>query len=228
MIFGRKKLCIFCGRCLSYELMHTVYKGIGICSECYSDLLTTKDKSFEGREHIKMLLAPFFYYGSMRRVVRKFKFSDQELYGELLGKMLSEELSVHKWISEYDCIIPVPLHENRLKEREYNQSEILSHAISKDFRVSVCEDYLMRVKDTQRQSSLKGIDRKENVKNAFYADKKNVMGKRIILIDDIYTMGETIDACAKELKAKVAKDVLAITLCKTPQKEINEYFDLIQ
>ena len=226
MIFGRKKLCIFCGRCRRYEVMHTVYKGIGICGECYHSLQTTKDKCFEGRENIKMLLSPFFYCGSMRGVVRKFKFSDQDLYGELLGKMLSDELAVHKWISEYDCIIPVPLHKNRLKEREYNQSEILSHSVSKDFGMPVCEDYLIRVKDTQRQSSLKGLDRKENVRNAFYADEKNVADKRIILIDDIYTMGETIDACAKELKAKGAKDVLAVTLCKTPRKEISEYIDL--
>ncbi len=82
-------------------------------------------------------------------------------------------------------------------------------------------DVLFRIRETKRQSTLKGLERIENVRNAFWAHPEAVRNKRIILVDDIYTMGETAGSCAQALKAAGAADVAVITLCITVD---NKYY----
>jgi ComF family protein len=161
---------------------------------------------------------------NMAEAVKKYKFSGQWLYGELFGKMIHQELKNIPELWEYDCIIPVPLHANRLKERGYNQSEIMGRILSELSGLSMIDDGIFRIRETKRQSSLVGLERRTNVKGAFFAAESAVLGKRIILVDDICTMGETLRACGDALLSAGAREVVGITLCVSKREK--ECFDL--
>ncbi len=212
MLFGKRGLCILCKRYKDSGKIHFIHNDIAVCEECYKKLKTTKDKTFDGKDNIKIVLSPYMYEGSLRNAIKEYKFSGQRLYGNLFGKMLAEELKEHIWLSEYDCIIPVPLHEIRLAERGYNQAEILAKEISDWLMLPLVNDALVRLRNTERQSRLRGAARIENVKGAFGAFGNFVKGKKIILVDDIYTMGETTRACAEALKTEGADDIAVVTL----------------
>ncbi|MBO5060435.1 MAG: ComF family protein [Clostridia bacterium] len=221
MFFERRCFCVLCGKYKSTEKLQLSHKGIAVCKSCYDNIGTTKDKSFDGKGNIKIVLSPYVYGGAIREAVKVYKFSGQWLYGELFGRMICDELKEHTWLLEYDCIIPVPLHESRFKERGYNQSEILARVMSEHTGIPMLSDVLFRIRETKRQSTLKGLERIENVRNAFWAHPEAVRNKRIILVDDIYTMGETAGSCAQALKAAGAADIAVITLCITVD---NKYY----
>jgi ComF family protein len=203
--------------------MHTEYGEIGVCDKCYQKLSTTKDQNFDGGDDIKAVFSPFFYEKSFKEAVKKYKFSGQRLYGNLFGKMIYEKLKEIPYIWNFDAIIPVPLHELRLQERGYNQSGIIAKEISEYSCIDIITDGLFRIRETKRQSTLKGLERRENVKGAFYAYPDIIKDKRIILVDDICTMGETLRASADALKTAGAKEIIAITLCVSTKEEKKFY-----
>ncbi len=224
MFFERKCFCIACKKHKSIDEMPFTHNEIGICDNCYQKLKTTKDKSFDGGEGVKAVFSPYIYEGDIAKAVKDFKFSGQWLLGELFGKMMYNELKSISYIWEYDCLIPVPLHEKRLKERGYNQSEIIARKLSDLSRLPTINDGIFRIRETKRQSSLTGMERRTNVKGAFFAVESVVSGKKIVLVDDICTMGETVRACADALLKAGAREVIAITLCVS--KKENESFSL--
>jgi len=223
MFFSKKYYCILCNEYHSHEKMNIIHSEIGVCNKCYQKLSTTKDRNFDGGDGIKAVFSPYFYENSLREAVKAYKFSGQRLFGNLFGKMIYEKLKDISYIWDFDTIIPVPLHERRLKERGYNQSEIISDEISRFSGVAMINDGLFRIRETKRQSTLKGRERRENVKGAFYAYPDIIRDKRIILIDDICTMGETLRACAEALKIAGAKEIIAITLCVSTKEEKKFY-----
>ena len=218
-LFTRRYKCIVCNKYHHISNVHNKYKGICVCKNCLSEMETGGDKSFESKAPVDYVLAPFYYEGKLKQTVKQFKFSEQKAYGILLGELLSEELSMHKELSQFDYIIPVPLHGTRIDERGYNQAEILSQELSNKLNGKCMTDSVFRIKETKRQSQLRGTDRIENVKSAFYAAENVISGKNIILVDDIYTMGETMSACAKALKAAGANKIIGVALCRTKPKD---------
>ena len=209
----KKCACIICGRYIQDKRMYLLGK-IGVCNKCFANFKRTGDMTFEGKGSISMVLSPYLYKGKLCEAVRKFKFSGQWAYGEVFAKLMCKELASYDWISDFDLVLPVPLHEIRVRERGYNQSEILARGFADGFNIPLCSDALFRIRQTKRQSSLAGIDRIKNVEDAFCASGNIVVGKRIILIDDICTMGETLKACADALKRAGADEIIGITLCK--------------
>lgn len=224
MFFERKCICIGCKKYKNKRKMPFFYDEIGICDDCYEKIKTTKDKSFDGGEGVKAVFSPYIYEGDIANAVKDFKFSGKWLLGKLFAQMMYSELKNISHIWEYDCLIPVPLHEKRLKERGYNQSEIMAEKISELSGVPMINDGIFRIRETKRQSSLTGMERRTNVKGAFFAAESAVSGKRIVLVDDICTMGETLRACADALLKAGAKEVIAITLCVS--KKDKESFSL--
>ncbi len=225
MLFEKKYYCILCDKYHCEEKMHTVHSEIGVCNKCYQKLTTTKEQNFDGGDGIKAVFSPFFYQGHLKDAVKAYKFSGQRLFGNLFGKMIYEKLKEIPYIWDFDAVAPVPLHELRLLERGYNQSEIIAEEISKLSGVGMINDGLFRIRETKRQSTLKGLARRENVKGAFYAYPDIISGKSIILVDDICTMGETLRASADALNEAGAKEIIAITLCvsKIEENKFNFY-----
>ena len=109
-----------------------------------------------------------------------------------------------------DCIVPVPLHRRRMRERGYNQSLLLAERVSGRTGIPVRADLLFRVKSTLAQSSLAHEKREENVKDAFRADP-GAEGLRILLLDDVRTGGSTARACAAALLKEGAAEVSLLT-----------------
>lgn len=218
IFFGRKYYCALCKKYKSARAMIFIAGGVGMCKACEEKLHSFSDNSFEGPGKIKAVFSAYLYEGALREAVKALKFSGQEQFGVLFGNILAEKLCKIEALKACDLIIPVPLHPNRQTERGYNQSEIIAGEISSVFGIPMATDVLFRIKDTKRQSSLKGLARMENVKDAFVAHADSVRDKKIILVDDICTMGETLKACEAALSIAGAGEIYAITLCISPEK----------
>lgn len=217
--FEERYYCIECEICKLKNKMHDVYGEIGFCNDCYETIKTTKDMTFDGKEYIEMVIAPFIYEGAILSAVKSFKFYGQTLYGEFLTKLVLDKIKDKNLLQDIDIIVPVPLHKKRFNERGFNQAEVIAEVISKETNIEFSKDSLIRTRDTLHQSRLRGIDRINNVKGAFLAYSDKISGKNVLLVDDIYTMGETADACGKELIDAGANKVIVLTICKTMMKK---------
>ncbi len=121
---------------------------------------------------------------------------------------------LYKTIVAWDvqAIIPVPLHKKRLHKRGYNQAEILAKELGKLIHIPVVTKLVVRQKNTVPQKALGATDRQNNLENAFKLEVNDVKLTTIVIIDDIYTTGSTIDAVARVLKAAGVKNVYYIAI----------------
>jgi len=219
MFFEKKFYCLECKLNKTKDSMAFTYEEFGFCSECSKEIKTTKDMTFDGKEDIEMVICPFLYEGPIERAIKTFKFQGQKLYGKFLANLFVDFIKNLHYLDEFDLIIPVPLHKKRLNERGFNQADILSKEIGEGLGIQVSYNSLMRLRDTKHQSSLNGIDRVENVKDAFWANEEIVKDKNIIIVDDIYTMGETTKYCATALKEAGANRIIVAAICRTVSNE---------
>jgi ComF family protein len=114
-----------------------------------------------------------------------------------------------------EVLVPVPLHSRRLRERGYNQSNLLAQELGKLIDIPVIDGSLRRIKDSLPQARTTTIDeRRENVEEAFACQDKELKAKNIILVDDVCTSGATLEACAVALKAGGAISVWGFTLAR--------------
>lgn len=120
-------------------------------------------------------------------------------------------------LKEADFLIPVPLHYRRLVARRYNQAALMAFELSKDTKIESVPDALLRVRATASQGHLNAKERHKNVKRAFAVNprrKDRLQGKTVILVDDVYTTGATVKACAKILLKDGVKAVHVLTLAR--------------
>lgn len=179
-----------------------------LCSECFSQI-----KFMKPQLGIYSVSA---YDGVVRTALHRFKFQKKRGLAEPLGILLVKYLShaPDLKLEEVDCIIPVPLHRKRQRQRGFNQAELLARVVSRYYEVPVISA-IERVKNTHAQFDLPREKRSENVKGAFKVSQpKAVYNKRILLLDDIYTTGSTIGECARVLKTAGARRVEVLTLSR--------------
>ena len=110
-------------------------------------------------------------------------------------------------------IVPVPMYAKKQRARGYNQAEIIACELGKIIHIPVNTRFLKRNKNTVPMKEVSGRDRSKNLENAFIADKNVVKYKKILLVDDIYTTGATLDACAAVLKKYGVEKVYGACLC---------------
>lgn len=205
--------CIICSR--RRDKLKYQKNGAGICFDCYNHLMKGKaDDYYCADSRINRLFAPFEYSDNLRAAILSLKFKDCTAYAALIAQLVYDALPPYYVYPDYDMLLPVPLHPSRYHERGFNQAELLASALSKLIHIPAPDDVLFRTRSTAHQMYLPRRLRELNVKQAFYADEKSVKGKRIILVDDIYTVGATIGACAQELLDKGAEEVSAIVVCE--------------
>jgi ComF family protein len=114
-----------------------------------------------------------------------------------------------------DILMPVPLHPQRLQEREYNQSLLLAHGLSQHLQIPLQLSCLLRVRATAPQTSLSKKERLTNLHRAFAIDDvSRVKGQRILLIDDVFTTGTTLHECAKTLRKAGSGAIYGLTLAR--------------
>lgn len=158
----------------------------------------------------------------MRKAIWSIKYNKNDIINKKFSKLLYgfiiENISDEMTFSNFNnpIIIPIPMHKNNLKERGYNQSEIISKNIisfdnEKIFKIE--PNALSKIKETPHQSKLKNKnERLKNLKDCFYADEKIVKNKNIILIDDVITTGTTMKEATKTLKEAGANKVIGFSL----------------
>jgi len=114
-----------------------------------------------------------------------------------------------------EVLVPVPIHQKRVRERGYNQSGLLSRELGRLVRLPVVADCLTRQRHTPPQARATSVsERRSNVADAFTYRDHRLKGKQILLIDDVATSGATLDACAAALKAAGANSVWGLTLAR--------------
>lgn len=121
-----------------------------------------------------------------------------------------------------DALIPVPLHRWRLLKRRYNQSAMMAHYLGRETGLPILHEALLRTRPTPTQGHLNFEERRKNVKKAFAVNDKyaaDIKGKKLILIDDVYTTGSTVKECTKVLKKAGAQEVYVLTLARVARYE---------
>ena len=152
------------------------------------------------------------YEGVLAESIRLFKYHGKTNLAGPLGELLVRELGK---LSTADCLIPVPLHPKRLREREYNQALLLCDSIKKQTGLQVIPDIIERVRETRPQTGLPIKDRRRNVRGAFIVKRPQyIEDRRVMLIDDVLTTGATVNECARILKRAGAKAVYVLTLAR--------------
>ncbi|MCI8342362.1 MAG: ComF family protein [Firmicutes bacterium] len=156
-------------------------------------------------------------YKFVKKSIKSFKFDGYKFYGEGFSKIMFEtaQKNFPNIFSDSDIIIPVPIHKKRFKKRGFNQSVIMGRGIARLAGIEFSEKALIRKTNTIPQSGLSIEERLKNIKNAFEIGNCDIKGKNILLIDDIFTTGATLNECAKVLKENGAKEILCYTFSAT-------------
>lgn len=159
------------------------------------------------------LLYVFKYKGIIRKLILDYKFEEKSFLYKTFVNFLLKDKKFFEILKTYDTIIPVPISKKRKKERGYNQSALIAEDLGKKLHLKIVKNELVKIKDIKKQSTLNGEERKINVQGAYgLRHRYNLENKKILLVDDIYTTGSTVNECAKTLrKIKINKvDVLTI------------------
>lgn len=192
-----RNLSPFCRKC-----------GIGISPELKTSLCF---RCRTNRFFFDRNLSPFVFKEPLSKLIHLFKYEGFLFLGNFLSKKLTESLrEFHIPWENYHIISSVPLHPRKLKEREFNQSELLAKNISEHFGIPYKETLKLK-RYIKAQVGKSAKERAVDIKDNFYIIGE-IKSKNIILIDDVFTTGATLSECAKTLKDKGAGEILTITL----------------
>jgi ComF family protein len=173
-----------------------------ICSAC-----SIWQSSIDG------IRAPLKFEGLAREAIHQFKYKNLRVLALPLAVFLGDYLRQNPLPAQ--ALVPVPLHPKRLRERGYNQSELLAHELGKLVCLPVENDGLIRTKYVMPQARTRSVEeRRRNVKQAFSCVNSKLQGKQVLLIDDVSTSGATLDACAAALKLAGAVSVWALVMAE--------------
>lgn len=202
-----------------------------LCNKCYLKLKNDskftieenkkeeKEKEYKedktNRNEYNRLLYMFKYEGMIRNIILKYKFQDKSyLYKTIVNFLLKNE-KLFEIIKTYDTIVPVPISKKRKKTRGYNQSYLIAREIAVKSGMKINNKCLFKTKNIIEQSKLNKEERLNNIKGVYKL--KNSYGlenKKILLIDDIYTTGSTVNECCKILKKARPKGIDVLVIAK--------------
>lgn len=186
---SRKKALGHCQRC------HTFGRQVNFCDNCRK----------WSKDFLKVH-ALYPYEKEVREALKKVKYHHEPWRGEAMGRLLASLVPEGEW-----CLIPIPLHRSKENERGYNQSLCLAKGIAEIKEMQIYTKVLYRTKKTKVQAGLSYYARKENIKNAFSVQNEGlIVGKNLLLIDDIMTTGVTLTVATQALYAYGAKKVEAL------------------
>lgn len=153
--------------------------------------------------------ASWFYYkgAKAQNTIWALKYFDRYWAGDICGTIMSHEIMASGFFDGIDVLVPLPLAKNRLRQRGYNQSLLITQGISKVTNIPIVDDALKRSKFKRSQTTLSHFERKDNVARQFsVVDDSRLKGKHILVVDDVITTGSTISACISSmLKIEEAK-----------------------
>jgi len=157
--------------------------------------------------------SPFRFNGVMQQAIHQLKYKNLRALAQPLAELLKDYLTNNPVPGE--VLVPVPLHQKRLKERGYNQSSLLARVLGRLTGLPVVDDCLIRHRHTPPQVKTSSVaERQRNVTDAFFCRDQRLRDKQVLLIDDVATSGATLDACAAALKAAGAGTVWGLVLAR--------------
>lgn len=187
-------LCVRCGRTLPGAVPR-------LCRRCSST-----------SSHIERIRSVAYSEGGLQKAIHVFKYEGVTALASPLAGLMVEYWSRHPF--SVDVVVPVPLHKRRLRNRGFNQAAHLAHELSRHIAVLVDRAILVRHRRTAPQVDLDFDQRRENVRGAFRCVGPEVVGKSVLLVDDVCTTGSTLEACAAALRQGGATRVQALTLAR--------------
>jgi ComF family protein len=159
--------------------------------------------------------AAVLFDGVARDLIHRFKYDRKVHLARALSLLTQETLAPFAASCGADLLIPVPLHRWRLRERGFNQAVLLGRPLAKAWNIPLVVDNLKRIRWTEPQVTLSASEREANVRGAFaLADPAAVHGKKIILLDDVYTTGSTVAECSRVLRQAGTEAVYVVTVAR--------------
>lgn len=151
----------------------------------------------------------------IRKVILNYKFNDKSYLYKTIVKFVLKNEKFFQIFQSYDTIIPVPISRKRKKERGYNQSELIAKEIAQILSIKYNNQSLFKTKNIIEQSKLNKEDRQKNIQGVYELHQPQLVeDKKILLIDDIYTTGSTVNECSKTLWQAHPKKIGVLTLAK--------------
>ena len=202
-----------CGFCYKFN-------NNNLCKKCEMilnkyEFNNIKDYTQDKQKYFDYLFCALKYENIIREKIIQYKFNEKSYLYKTFAKIIIKNKKIYSFFKLYDIIIAVPMHKSKKNIRGYNQSELVAKEIAKQMELVMEKDTLIKVKKTQVQSTLTKSKRMENIKDAFgIKNSDKIKNKKIILVDDIYTTGSTVNECSKVLKKAGAKEICVVTIAK--------------
>jgi len=212
-IYPRNIYCLLCEKPIKTDDEYS------LCDECRGKIEWIKkpicdvcgkplDENYDNESCVDCLnnshmftkgLSSIVYNGNIKRVVHNFKYHNKRYIGYHMAEIITDTLRQNK-IDYIDYIVPVPMHKNKKRQRGFNQSSIIAKYIARNMDLNFNDKNLIKIRDTSEQNKLNKKERFENLKGAFHLNSTDLFReKEILLVDDIYTTGNTVDACCEAL-----------------------------
>lgn len=192
--------CAGCGRVDEYW-----------CERCQAEIDSIPmPTSIRSRPPLAGVTFTGIHTGKLQEAQWALKYDNTPEMAEPLGQRLAERFSMLNWT--IDMIVPVPMHTTRLRERGYNQAQLLGEVTAQQLTIPCAADAIRRLRQTQSQVTLNAQERLANMQDAFEANPQIVSGQTILLIDDVYTTGATLAACAQAALDAGALAVYGLTV----------------
>ena len=190
--WGQKEICEECKKKIEYLNGAT-------CFKCGKPVKAEEEYCYDCRkkEHHFTAGAAVFSYEYIRLSLYRFKYSGRREYAAFYGRQMACRMEEKRKLWKPDALVPVPLHKRKLKKRGYNQAELIARELSGYWGIPVVNNLVVRCKNTKPMKGIVGTERQNNLKKAFKLGVNDVKLSTIIIIDDIYTTGSTIDAVSK-------------------------------
>jgi ComF family protein len=192
-------------------------EGIFLCQDCLSTIdIFKKHKKFKNQFLDDLFIATPYKNFIVKKLILAFKY---EPFVKEIAKDLAQIIKIHFQLLDKKpnfsdfVLIPVPLSEERLKWRGFNQAEEVAKEISKFFKIPLIRNSVMRLRETLPQVELSEEERKRNLKGVFFVKNRGeIEDKKILVLDDVFTTGSTLTELAKVLKENGAKKVIGIVV----------------
>ena len=187
-----------------------------VCENCICEILSSDTPDDIPLRLVKRTYACLEYTQAIKCCIKSFKFNGNRKLTSLFKRIIGSHILISGLRSKkLDLIIPVPLHNSRKRKRGYNQSGILSDIASTFLSIPVHSSSLVKTRNTPPQSGLGKQERSKNLRGSFaVTDKKAVLEKNVLLMDDVITTGATMEECARALLSAGACSVSALALAR--------------
>jgi ComF family protein len=194
-----------------------------ICPFCLQKTLNgVKHPKCKG--YIDGLISVFKYKKEVQKIIKEIKY---RYYKAGVGKLVDFFLKnlrnseFDKFLASKPILVPIPLHSKKMSARGFNQAQLIAQILAKSWQLPISNKFLVRAKNTQVQAELKKAQRQQNMKNAFIPSReilkigsKSLQNKNILLVDDVWTTGSTMQEAAKVLKKLAAKKIWGVTVAR--------------